>query len=186
MGLAGDPYLDCNSGLCEKLVKKIMRERCYYSRSEYSFNAFNKRRLSSCETYSYDCSFTQRTSEFKCSEECSSSNSLSFCYSCSYKYDSEKGRCNNFHKFNLRINDTVYCKPSNIIVFWKLLYYAHIIHEYSYANDTALKNEACPDGRKPCGIVEEYGNKLCLPKNEKYPIYHLNKEWMKVLYDYKS
>jgi hypothetical protein len=26
LGLAGDPYLDCNSGLCEKLVKKIMRE----------------------------------------------------------------------------------------------------------------------------------------------------------------
>jgi hypothetical protein len=82
-------------------------------------NVFNKRRLSSCETYSYDWSFTQRTSEFKFSEECSSSKRLSFCYSCSYKYYSEKGRCNNFHNYNLRINDIVYCKPSNIIFFWK-------------------------------------------------------------------
>jgi hypothetical protein len=52
LGLAGDPYLDCNSGLCEKLVKKIMRESVVIIVEV--INVFNKRRLSSCETYSYD------------------------------------------------------------------------------------------------------------------------------------
>jgi hypothetical protein len=175
LGLTGDIKLDCYSGLCQKYLKKICeRERCYHSDdSEYFFNFFdkNKRRLSSCETYTYDCSFTEQTPEFKCSEECAKNGRYAYsCNSCSYIYDSEKGYCEQFSKYNLYINDSVYCQPSNIIFFWKELYYENISNLYSYAKDAVLKNETCPDGKRPCGILDKYGNKLCISKYEKCPI----------------
>jgi len=179
LGITDEPYLDCYAGICKKYVKKICeRERCYHSSSEYSFNAFkkNKRRLSSCESYSYDCSYTEMTSEFKCSEECALSTSYyRKCSSCPYyKYDDEKGECNNYERYNLLLNDSVYCQPSNVIFFWKKLYYDHISHEYSYIKDTVLKNETCPDGKRPCGFVDKHENKLCISKNEKCPINSLS------------
>jgi hypothetical protein len=179
LGLTGKIKLDCYSGLCEKYVKKICeREICHSESSEYFFNVFdkNKRRLSSCETYTYDCSFTDQTPEFKCSEECATKYSYygSYCSSCSYKYDSEEGYCKKYNENNLYINDSVYCQPSNMIFFWKELYYENISYQYSYVNDAVLKNETCPEGKKPCGILDKYGNKLCIPKNEKCPINNIS------------
>lgn len=143
--------------------------------NEYYFNIFNKnrRKLSSCEIYEYDCSYEQETVEFECSKECSQKSSYyySYCYSCPYKYDSKEGRCSENTGYNLiGINDNHYCFFSNIILYWKGLYYENISYEYSYINDAVLKNETCPDGKKPCGILDEYGNKLCVLRNEKCPI----------------
>ena len=179
LGLTGDIELNCYSGLCEKKVEKLCeRERCYTSDSEYFFNVFNKnkRRLSSCETYTYDCSFISKTPEFKCSEECAKKKDryYNYCNSCSYKYDSKEGKCVNFNKYNLYVNDSVYCQPSNIIFFWKELYYEKISSEYSYVNDAVSENETCPDGKRPCGIIDGNENKLCLPKNEKCPINYID------------
>ena len=177
LGLTGDIKLICYSGLCQKYLKKICeRERCYSSSdSEYFFNVFNKnkRRLSSCETYTYNCSFIEKTPEFKCSEECATNRYSDYCDSCSYKYDSKVGYCESFNRYILYTNDSIYCKPSNIIFFWKELYYEKISYEYSYANDAVLKNETCPDGKRPCGVLDIYGNKLCIPKNEKCPINYI-------------
>lgn len=178
LSLTGNVKLSCYSGKCEKFVKKICeREVCYTGDDEYSFKAFdkNKRRLSSCEMVPYDCSYTEHTPEFKCSEECSTKYYYPYiCNSCSYKFDSQRGDCSSFSQYNLSINDSIYCLPSNIIFFWKELYYDNISQQYSYANDAVLKNETCPDGKKQCGIIDKYGNKLCLPKNEKCPINNIS------------
>ena len=123
LSLTGNVKLSCYSGKCEKFVKKICeREVCYTGDDEYSFKAFdkNKRRLSSCEMVPYDCSYTEHTPEFKCSEECSTKYYYPYiCNSCSYKFDSQRGDCSSFSQYNLSINDSIYCLPSNIIFFWK-------------------------------------------------------------------
>ena len=180
LGTTGEIQLNCYIGYCQKTIeKKCERERCYSSDSEYVFNVFNKnkkkRRLSSCETYTFDCSTIEETTEFKCSEDCAmNKDRYSYsCNTCSYKYDSKEGRCGLFYQNYLKVNDSVYCTPSNIIFFWKELYFeTKSYYKYSLVNDTVLKNETCPDGKKPCGILDS-DIKLCLPKNEKCPINYI-------------
>ena len=73
-----------------------------------------------------------------------------------------------------KIPESSSCNADNLIYFWKGYYYerqnATNYGKFTYLNSAIAYNEECPYGKKMCGILDELGNKLCLPLSEESPI----------------
>ena len=157
LGLAGRLFLKCHTGTCikEKIYKEYFSdcddEDCYidyiYKVKIYTLIYYN------CSLY---CFYTKGSN----------------CDSCPNDYN-DQGVCT----LN---DDDIYdpekiCFGDNLIYFWKGKKFqiekldALKNKTYTYMNDVKLKDEQCPENTKNCGILDDEGNKLCLPTNAECP-----------------
>ena len=72
------------------------------------------------------------------------------------------------------------CNAINLIYFWKKIFFeklnATTYGKYKYSNSAIPPNEKCEDtGRKMCGILDSFGNKLCYEKEDPCPINFVTK-----------
>ena len=136
-------------------------------------------------THTYDCSDDEGSGtcteyhyyeDHGCSNECRRTRfyecSKTYCYDkSSYHYEGSK--CYRDDDDD-ELTSTNSCNADNLILNWKELFYsstnATSYGKYTYLNSAVRSNESCPSGRIACGILDEYGNKLCLPYNEGCPI----------------
>lgn len=184
LGKTGDLYFKCYTGICKLTIKKLCeREVCYESSGDYdvypSINIFNfkknnsknLRKLSSCHIKTYDCSTTENVYVLECSKECSTKDGYysNTCSSCPFKYDSLTGNCNSGKGYN-EYSPGKFCSVENLILYWKELYYENRNKNYTYVFNIVAQNETCPSGKKQCGILDNFGNKLCIPNSEICPI----------------
>ena len=176
LGNTGKIYLDCYEGKCSY----IDYDTCFdEDGSSYS-----------CNSYSSEI-------EYSCSDNCrknrDSSCSKNYCTNPPNGYSFDKSTC---YRYN---NEDDYskpksCYPDNLILNWKNYHYKRInatkYGTYSYLNSAVPSNETCPLGKKMCGILDDLGNKFCIPNNENCPInfISLNKSEIKHFssYNYAS
>lgn len=189
LGSTGQLELDCFYGICSRYIKRVCEEEyCYVPDSdEYpSYNVFDfkknlsitqkkskkMRKLNSCYTSYYDCSITQKDIIYDCGEQCRKNYKPSYYYSdtcyCPSNYDDSSTSCR--RQTISEYNSSKSCNPYNLILYWKKYYYQKNEKEYSYVKNAVLPNENCPSGTRQCGILDKFGNKLCLPQKEKCPI----------------
>ena len=156
LGLAGKLYLNCTYGACHKgkRFKELDDEECD--------------RYNDCDPYiTYD--YTEI--KYNCSLECFKykKNKCSSCPSPFYK----EGTCS-IMEFDTYSPEKI-CYAHNIIYFWKGKKYQieklddFKDKEITYLNNAILKDENCSSNTKFCGILDNEGNKLCLPKNSECP-----------------
>ena len=169
LGLTGNLYLDCYKGTCSKIVRET-KEVCYDD---------------DCETIvEYN---NQIDINKECSEECFELKG-EYCYDkCSDYYDSKNGVCS--RNTNDNYNRKKVCFGDNIIYFWKgKKYNSDNIQtkNYTYINNAKLKEEPCPSNTKNCGILDDNGNKLCLPLDSECPINFISETILNENYNYSS
>ena len=158
LGLTGRLYLNCTSGRCRKVeTVEEFEEECDID--------------DDCYYYSVYKNYTYFNIKYNCSLECYNSDII-YCSSCPSDYD-KKGVC-------LRHEDDEYesekvCYGNNIIYFWKGKKYqiekvdSFKNKKFTYLNNAILKDENCSSNTKFCGILDDEGNKLCLPTNAECP-----------------
>ena len=108
--------------------------------------------------------------DYDCSKDCGI-NKTKYCYSCPTKYDEKEGLCK-FAAFDSYL-PSKYCFANHLILKWKGHLYSleNATNENtSYINSAVLPDEECPKYKKLCGILDNYGNKLCISENEDCPI----------------
>lgn len=161
LGTTGNIIFDCFKGECSFQREVTARKKvcsggsCRYRKVTYNL------------TY-YELAYS-------CSNECRENGGEKFCYSCPSNAKETKGECS--RDTNDYYNFTKSCQADNLIYNWKGLYYDRINNteykKYSYLKNAVTLNESCPEGTKMCGILDELGNKLCLPLEEKCPINYI-------------
>ena len=154
LGKTGKIYLDCFIGEC--ITSTI--EDCTDSDGNDS----------TCTEYhhyeNHNCSNECRKTKFyKCSKS----------YCDSYYGKDEGSKCFRDDDDN-EVTKTNSCNADNLILNWKNLYYSRTNSTtsglYTYLNSAVTSNETCPTGKKNCGILDEFGNKLCYPDSKTCPI----------------
>ena len=169
LGLAGDLYLDCYTGNCNKTIEKID----YYCDED-----------NNCEELLY---YRYELEIFKpCSVQCFELKNIS-CDVCSSDYNSKKGYCSRNTDDNY--DDKKVCFGDNIIYFWKGKKYnieSYRTKKLTYINDARLKDEPCPNKTKYCGTIDKNENKLCLPLYLDCPINYISEKKLNEKYNYSS
>ena len=158
LGLAGKLYLNCTYGTCHKgeRFKELDDddEECH--------------RYNDCHPY---ITYEYTEIKYNCSLECFKykKNKCSSCPSPFY----EEGTCS-IMEFDTYSPEKI-CYAHNIIYFWKGKKYQieklddFKDKEITYLNNAILKDENCSSNTKFCGILDDEGNKLCLPTNAECP-----------------
>ena len=121
------------------------------------------------ENNGYDNSYRDIL-DYDCSKDCAI-NKKKYCYSCSSKYDETEGLCK--YMDNDNYSSSKYCFAKHLILKWKGHLYSHenaTNENTSYINSAVLPDEECPKNQKLCGILDNYGNKLCISNTEDCPI----------------
>lgn len=156
LGNTGKLYYDCYQGTCYK--------NCDYEALSLltSNQNLNLRNLSECN---------ETELNFDCSQDCAI-NHGTHCNSCYFNYLSSEGNCT--YNESVEYLPGKYCYANNLILKWKGYLYnsenATEYMKYSYLNFSFLPDENCPNNLKMCGILDNEGNKLCLPEKEECPI----------------
>jgi hypothetical protein len=154
LGNTGKIYLDCFVG------------ECAFS---YTYDCSDEDGSATCTEYEY-------YEDHGCSDECRKTRfyecSKSFCYGKS-RYHYEGNKCHRYDDDD-ELTNTNSCNADNLILNWKELFYsrnnATSYGKYTYLNSAIESNESCPYGKRNCGILDEFGNILCLPTYEECPI----------------
>ena len=163
LGNTGKIKYDCFNGLCTQYVKKTCPKRECDDDGK-------------CETIYVDCSIEVDILYKNCSLYCKSNPNSDTCDSC-YRFDFVQsiGKCQEI-KDDV-YNQSKYCHADNLILNWKGKRYESnpkISNEtYTYLNNTVLSNENCSYDMKMCGIIDDYGNKLCLPEEDECPLNYI-------------
>ena len=165
LGSTGKIILDCFSGECNFRESST----CYKTVCKSS----NKK--SSCKTEAYECYKDFSKLIYECSNECRTKRGLS-CNSCPNSARSQKGSCSRNENDDYDYQKS--CLADNVIYNWKGHYYDGIngtsfYGELSYLKNAVQANESCPTSMKMCGILDELGNKLCIPKTKDCPINYI-------------
>ena len=190
LGSTGELEFDCFYGICSRHIKRVCEdEYCYVPESDDEYPSYNifdfkknssitqkkskkMRKLNSCYTSYYDCSITQEDMIYDCGEQCRKNYKPSYYYSdtcsCPSNYDVYSTSCK--RETTSEYNSSKSCNPYNLILYWKNYYYQKKEKEYSYVKNAISHDENCPSETKQCGILDKFGNKLCLPLKEKCPI----------------
>ena len=151
LGLTGRLFIRCYSGTCiqEKTDKDLVincdDEACWF---EIRKNIYIYHHI-----------------KYNCSLECFYSKGKN-CHSCPSDHKNE-GECsiNDDDKYD----PEKVCFGDNTIYFWKGKKFkiekidAFQNRTYTYIKDAVLKDEACPENTKNCGILDDEENKLCIP-----------------------
>ena len=165
LGSTGEINLDCYKGSCiYEYEEKCIKQRCEGIGEDEK-----------CESYIDTCTYSMTELFLSCSQQCRKTNSDSCGYSYCTHYSNvhfKESKCERI--YNDKYNDKKSCYADNLILNWKGLFYeknnANIYGQYSYLNNAIKADELCPDDKKMCGILDEFGNKLCYPKDENCPI----------------
>ena len=129
-------------------------------------------------TYYEDCSYEVDILYQNCSYECKSNPDLTTCNSC-YRFDfvSQIGKCQEIKDDEYSVDK--YCHADNLILNWKGKRFErkekknYNNQPYTYLANIILSNETCEEGKKMCGIIDEFGNKLCLSKSDDCPLNYI-------------
>ena len=156
LGNTSNVDYNCYTGRCQKVSP-------YYPDYDYYYSSLKSFYHEDDEDYTdyYD---------FECAKDCYI-NQGKYCYSCPKDYESREGKCN-FEK-NTYYSSSNACFANYLILKWKgYLYSSENISNsiYQYLDSAILPNENCPDYKKLCGVLDESGNKFCVPKDEDSPI----------------
>ena len=174
LGNTGDIKINCFLGTCKYDFKKLCKFTDWVSESTYDddevvlgYYVHEEKMCSNRRTeYQHTCSAGCRLNRHEtCGSFYCRGNDYNYVYissSCS-KIDSDE---ENPHKS---------CGADNLILFWKQLNYKSSNYStygtYKYSTNAISSKEKCEDtGRKNCGILDNLGNKLCLPKDAECPI----------------
>ena len=98
------------------------------------------------------------------------------CHSCGLYSENSIGGCS--RKVNDDYDYQKSCSTDNVIYNWKGHYYDRVnstssYGELSYLKNAVQANESCPTSMRRCGILDELGNKLCIPKAKDCPINYI-------------
>ena len=83
-------------------------------------------------------------------------------------------------------SSSFYCKADNLILNWKNYYCKKSIIQFNYLDNAVPSNEDCPYNTRSCGILDEYGNKLCIAKGYSCPINYVTLNSSDRNYTYNS
>ena len=151
LGNTGNIYLDCYLG------------ECTYQTISTCFD----------DEGSYDCLINETFQEHDCSDGCRQSKSPSCEYSCYQFFHFSYSKCFRYDNYD-NFSTPKSCNADNLILNWKNYNYIRInatgYGNYTYLNSAVAFNESCPEGKKMCGILDNFGNKLCYPLFEICPI----------------
>ena len=161
LGYTGDLVFDCYKGICN-----------YYSEAqcgteEGCYSSF----------YQHSSSTTCRNTEGKYCNNCTMENYMYYSCSCTHIKDS--------NEYSQAYN----CYADNIIYNWKNLYYNRknqTNSKFNYFNNSVPANSKCPSNMHQCGILDEFGNKLCYPTSSKCPINYVTLNKTEKNYNYKE
>lgn len=186
LGKTNELEFNCYSGLCQKLVKR----KYYFKYESYaSFFKFFSSKINSIENKDKNSHKNENNDiktfyherdrddsledilDLSCAEDCAKSHA-EYCYSCPEEYLEKEGLCQfEANALNLK---SKYCFAKYLILKWKGNVYSYenaiFNKNITYINSAILSGEDCPENKKLCGILDNNGNKLCLPKDEKCPI----------------
>lgn len=161
LGNTGKIKYDCFNGLCTQYFKKTCPKRECDDKGK-------------CETIYVDCSIEVDILYRNCSYYCKSNPNSNTCDSC-YRFDFVKytGKCQEIKDDEYDV--AKYCHADNLILNWKGKSYDRTQKggNYTYMNNVVLSNETCSYKMKMCGIIDEFGNKLCLPEEDECPLNYI-------------
>ena len=160
LGSAGEFIFDCYIGYC--IEEKIEKKYVYCSNDDEE-----------CENNYVKSKYYANITENLCSYECFESKGEK-CHKCPSKYISSEGKCE--ISTNDKYSPEKYCLSHNVIYFWKGKKFEAFNYGYSYLKNAILKNEECPSKTRNCGIIDDNGNKLCMPENLECPINIISEE----------
>ena len=165
LGNTGKVKLDCFNGLCTQFLKKTCPKRVCDDKGW-------------CETIYEDCSTEIEILFRNCSFYCKSNPNSASCDNSCIRYDfiKETGKCQEIKDDEYDYQK--YCHADNLILNWKGKKYdsekIEIVNKtYTYLKNVVLPNENCSIGMKMCGIIDKFGNKLCLPKEDECPLNYI-------------
>lgn len=186
LGTTGKIYFDCYEGKC-KYEKKYTCEktRCTGSGEKKK-----------CEKYKTTCYDYKTRSNDECSNTCRKKKEdykdgcgLTVCGSYYNNYHYYSSSCSRDEDDDYYSSDGS-CDADNLILYWKYLFYRRENNtnykKYTYLNSAITANESCPLGKRECGILDDLGNKYCLPTSEKCPINYITFQDGEFGYNYTS
>ena len=163
LGYTGELIFDCYKGICKYEPKSTSQiKECQNYKYCYTEKIEDK-------TY---CNFFKYESSKQCRE-----NYVAKCNACYKYYDYSYINCTCSNR-----SDTNYysyldsCYADNIIYNWKNLTYNRnnqTFSNFNYSNNAFPSNEKCPSNMHQCGILDEFGNKLCYPIENECPINYI-------------
>ena len=175
--------MDCYHGLCQKLRSSSYSynfKSSHLTLFNYFNDIINTNNSESNEGRDIKIFYEEDDEEhryindfnYECAKECAI-NKGKYCSSCPSSYIDNEGKClyvSNDPSYNIK----KFCFANNLILKWKNFLYTKqnvtSTDKYTYLNSAILPNEDCPSDKQLCGTLDEYGNKLCLPKFEYCPI----------------
>ena len=166
LGYTGKPIFDCYKGECSYYNEySCEKEKCTYDEDGYKED---------CETITSTCTQTTYEIKYSNSKSCRNTNGKSCdSSSCNKNIDYKSKECFCFRdKDSEEYSPSYSCNADNVIFNWKNNYYYKYILDrgFNYLNNAVPSNQNCPKGMRQCGILDEFGNKLCLPSNFLCPI----------------
>ena len=108
-----------------------------------------------------------REINYECSQDCAinkGKNSLT----CAKYYYSNNGTYH--YQTKISYDKKKFCYSNNIIFKWRGYQYTRVMLTFSFIKDTYLPSEDSPFDKKLCGILDNYGHKLCLGLHQRCPI----------------
>ena len=165
LGYTGKPIFDCFKGECQYYKKYPCEvEICEYDEDNQPYD---------CKTRQTTCSKSTNFFDYYSSNTCRNYNGK-YCdtSSCNKQIQYDYKKCACTRETNTEQYSNLYsCTADNVIFNWKNNYYSRgSSSEFNYLNNAFPSNQNCPNGMKQCGILDELGNKLCLPSNYECPI----------------
>lgn len=164
LGSTGKIIFDCFRGQCAfQKLSTCTRTECT-----------EKNRKTKCRIVNYYCYKDYYKYIYNCSYECRTKEKLT-CNSCPSNATNLTGNCS--RKENDDYDTQKSCLADNVIYNWNGFYYDRtngtINGEITYLKNAVQANESCPSSMKMCGILDELGNKLCIPKADACPINYI-------------
>ena len=138
-----------------------------------------------CETKENICKSSSSSFQYKSSTQCKDNNG-NFCDSCEEKKDYTYEKCSCSHVESDYYSSSFYCNADNLILNWKNYYCTKTITKFNYLDNVVPSNEDCPYDTRSCGILDEYGNILCIRKKYPCPINYVTLNSSDRNYTYKS
>ena len=176
LGYTGELIFDCYKGICKYDPKSTSQIKdcenfkfCYTEKIEDKTycNYFEHERSKQCrKNYGAKCNSCIKYSGYSYID-CTCSN---------------RSHTNYFSYFDS-------CNADNIIYNWKNLTYNRnnqTFSNFNYSNNAFPSNEKCPSNMHQCGILDEFGNKLCYPIGYDCPINYITLNSSDKKYNYKE
>ena len=175
LGYTGELIFDCYKGSC-----KYYREYQCEIECDEDESCFTK--TTTCESYpnyfEYDSSnLCRNTDGEKCNACPKYKNHTYIKCSCSHS--------NNTNYYSNGFS----CYADNIIYNWKNLTYNRknqTFSNFNYSKNAVPSNENCPSNMHQCGILDEFGNKLCYPIGKNCPINYITLNSSDKNYNYQE